>query len=102
MDDGTKIDVRQHFGESAGAEIKERFFPKGIMDTFALELYEFIRAIQTGEKPDNDGWEGLRDIAVSYAITESSWFGRPVRVEDVISGKVEGYQKELNEKYGLD
>lgn len=101
LDDGTKMDVQQNFDESAGAEIKERFFPKGLTDTFALELNEFIRAIQTGEKPDNDGWEGLRDIVISYAITESSWFDQPVKIEDVISGKIEGYQKELNEKYGI-
>ncbi len=101
LDDGAKIDVQQDFGESASLEIRERLFPKGITDTFALELLEFIRAIRTGEKPDNSGWEGLRDIVISYAITESSWFGRPVRIEDIISGKTEGYQKELNEEYGL-
>ena len=101
LDDGTKIDVQQDFGESASPEITERFFPGGITDTFALELLEFIRAIRTGEKPDNSGWEGLRDIVISYAITESSWCGSPVRIEDIISGKTEGYQKELNEKYGL-
>ena len=102
LDDGTKMDVQQHFNESVGTDIKEKFFPKGITDTFALELCEFVRAIQTGEKPDNNGWEGLRDIIISYAITESSWFDHPVKIEDAISGKIEGYQKELNEKYGLD
>ena len=101
LDDGTIIDVQQHFSESAGAEIKERFLPKGIKETFALELHEFIRAIQTGDKPDNDGREGLRDIAISYAIIESSLSGKPVKIEDVISGKVEGYQRDLNEKYDL-
>ena len=101
LDGGAKINVQEVFNESANEETKERFFPKNITDTFALELNEFIRAIQTGGKPDNDGWEGLRDIAVSYAITESSWFNQPVKTEDVISGKIEGYQKELNEKYGL-
>ncbi len=101
LDDGAKIDVQQDFGESASLEIRERFFPRGITETFALELLEFIRAIRTGEKPDNSGWEGLRDIVISYAITESSWFGSPVRIEDIISGKTQGYQKELNEKYGL-
>lgn len=101
LDDGSRIDVQQCFGESATAEIREVFFPKGITDTFALELVEFIRAIQTGEEPDNSGWEGLRDIVISYAITESSWSGQPVRTEDIVSGKIEGYQRELNERYGL-
>ena len=102
LDDGNRIDVQQHFSESASAEVKERLFPKGITDTFALELLEFIRAIHTGERPDNDGWEGLRDIVISYAITESSWFEQPAKIEDIISGKIEGYQEELNEEYGLD
>jgi hypothetical protein len=44
----------------------------------------------------------LQDIAIAYAITESSWSNLPVKIEDVISGKVDGYQKELNDKYGLD
>lgn len=101
LDDGSRIDVQGHFNESASLEIRESFFPKGITDTFALELLEFIQAIETEEKPDNSGWEGLRDIVISYAITESSWFGHPVKTEDIISGKIEGYQKELNEKYGL-
>ncbi len=73
LDDGTKIDVSVEFQKSASEEIKERFFPKGIKDTFALELLEFIDAIQTKGKPDNHGWQGLQDIAVSYAITESSF-----------------------------
>jgi len=102
LDDGTKIDVQQQFVESVGVEIKERLFTKEITDTFALELFEFIRAIQTGEKPDNHGWQGLQDIAISYAITESSLSKCPVKIEDMISGKVDGYQKEINEKYGID
>ncbi|MEK7395304.1 MAG: Gfo/Idh/MocA family oxidoreductase [Candidatus Poribacteria bacterium] len=102
LDDGTKIDVPLKFNESVSAEMKERLFTKGIGDTFALELFEFIHAIQTGEKPDNHGWHGLQDIAIAYAITESSWSNLPVKIEDVISGKVDGYQKELNDKYGLD
>lgn len=99
LDNGTKIDVSKEFNESAGMEIKERFFPKGIKDTYALELFEFINAIVKGEKPDNHGWHGFQDIAVSYAITESSWFNGPVKLEDIVSGKIEGYQKEINEKY---
>lgn len=101
LDDGTKIDVSVEFQKSASEEIKERFFPKGIKDTFALELLEFIDAIQTKGKPDNHGWQGLQDIAVSYAITESSFSNSPVKLEDIISGKVDGYQRELNEKYGI-
>jgi len=102
LDDGTKIDIQRQFNESIGIEIKERLFTRGITDTFALELFEFINAILTGEKPDNHGWHGLQDIIISYAITESSWFNCPVKIEDIISGKFEGYQKEINEKYGLD
>ena len=102
LDDGSKINVQQDFDKSVGAEVKEGFFPKGITETFALELHEFIRAIQAGGKPDNDGWEGLQDIVIAYAITESSLSGQPVKIADIISGKIEGYQKELNEKYGLD
>jgi len=101
LDDGTRINVQEQFSENASVELKEKLFPKGMDDTFALELNEFVRAIQAGDKPDNHGWEGLNDIVVSYAITESSWFNQPVKIEDVLSGKVEGYQKELNKRYGI-
>ena len=101
LDDGTRINVQEQFSENASAELKEKLFPNGMDDTFALELNEFIRSIQSGDKPDNHGWEGLNDIVVSYAITESAWFNQPVKIEDVLSGEVEGYQKELNERYGL-
>ena len=101
LDDDTRINVSERFDEDAGDELKEKLFPKELNDTFALESHEFIRAIQAGDKPDNDGWEGLRDVVLSYAITESSWSGQPVKIEDVLSGKVEGYQQELNDKYEL-
>jgi len=101
LDDDTRINVSERFDEDASNELKEKLFPKELNDTFALESHEFIRAIQAGDKPDNDGWEGLRDVVLSYAITESSWSGQPVKIEDVLSGKVEGYQQELNDKYEL-
>lgn len=36
-----------------------------------------------------------------FAITVKSglWFNGPVKLEDIVSGKIEGYQKEINEKY---
>ena len=101
LDDSARINVQEQFNQNAGVELKGKLFPKGMSDTFALELNEFIRSIQEGDKPDNHGWEGLNDIAISYAITESSWFNKAVKIEDILSGKIEGYQQELNESYGL-
>ena len=47
------------------------------------------------------GEEGLRDLAASYTIAESSLAGHPVAFEDVLTGRVAGYQAEIDRHYGL-
>jgi hypothetical protein len=44
----------------------------------------------------------VRDLAASYAICESaSLGGKPVKVDDVLNGKIDAYQAEINQYYGL-
>jgi len=101
LDDGTKIEVKDLFEKEASGENRERFFPYGITDPMALETLEFLRAIEEGREMETSGREGLRDLAASYALIESSLLGRSLRVDDVETGKIGSYEEEINKYYGI-
>ncbi|MCS7223489.1 MAG: Gfo/Idh/MocA family oxidoreductase [Armatimonadetes bacterium] len=90
-------DYRQHLGEEGW----HRLFPYDISETFTLECYDFLDAIQKGRQPEVTARDGLMAKAIAIAIYESSTLGHTVRVDDVIRGEVEVYQKPLNERWGL-
>ncbi len=81
--------------------LREQLFPRGLTDAFGLELLDFTRAVTTGLAMEADADEGVADLAMSYAILESSFAGGAVRVDDVLSGAVAGYQAEIDEHYRL-
>ena len=66
-----------------------------------LEYHEFAEAIRNDRPPEVDGMAGLKAVALVYAILESSAAGASVRFEDVASGKVDAYQKEIDEAMGV-
>lgn len=90
-------DMKSHMDKN---ELK-RLFPAGSTDTFAIELYDFYVAITEGRKPEVDGWEGYRDMAIPLGFYESSMLNKPVKVKDVEELRVEEYQKEINESLGI-
>lgn len=94
-------DLQNDFLASLSAEEKERLFPHGIMEQVTLECYDFVDAIQNNRLPEVPGEEGLKAKAIAEAIFESAWSGEAVKYQDVLDGKIEGYQKEINEKWGL-
>ena len=89
------------FREQAEAGSQSRFFPRGITDGFALELGEFLTAVEQGRQPETNGLEGLRDIAPGLAILESSVLNRPVKLSDVEACQIETYQKDINAHWGI-
>jgi len=102
--DGTKCSINQlrdMYLETLSPDEKERLFPLGIEDGFTLEVYDFINAIKDRRPPEVDGWTGLQAKAISIAIYESAWSGEAVRLADVLDGKVNGYQREIDEHWGL-
>ena len=77
-------------------------FPMGITNAVTLEQHEFFECIQHGGAPEIDGLVGLKAEAISYAVYESSFAGgHPVKVQDVLDGTVDAYQRELNASLGL-
>jgi predicted dehydrogenase len=95
-------ELQKEFWDSLDDESKERFFPRGITEGVAIELYDFIRAVRTRAKPEVGGWEGLKAQAVCDAFFESSALGVPVKVKDVLECKVESYQGPINERNGIE
>ncbi len=101
LEDGTKGSVRDIFSSVVTPEERERLFPMGIEDAFTLEKWDWLRACEKREKPEASGWEGLMDIACSFAMLESNAVGRPVTPKEVLDGTVDAYQRPLDEHYGL-
>jgi predicted dehydrogenase len=101
LDDGTKKSVNQLFDENALPGIKEKFFPFGLTDAAALETLDFLNAIFEGRDSEISGKEGLKDLAVAFAIIESSFLERSLLVEDIKIGKTSFYESDINKIYGL-
>ncbi len=103
VDGEPERELAKAFSSEANPAERDGFFPRGITDPFALELLEFLNAIEEGRQPETDGEEGLKDMAPCMAILESSAAGgTPVRVADVEAGRIEGYQQPINEHWGID
>lgn len=103
LDGGEKQDVVEQF-RSRAAEERARCFPFGLEDDpygMALEQLDFFQAIREGRQTEVSGEEGLRDLAIAYAVIESSVAGRPLDIDEVERGDVNGYQREIDEYYGV-
>ena len=81
---------------------KDALFPYGITGGVTLELWDFIDALSEGRPVEIDVEEGLRSKAVSEAIYESGHSGQVVQVADVLEGKVDAYQRDVDQAWGLD
>ena len=101
LDGQAPVEAATPFREQVDAAVRERFFPRGVNDGFALELLEFITAVEQGRQPETSGVEGLKDIAPGLAILESSELNKPVKLADVEAGRIEGYQRSINEHWGI-
>jgi predicted dehydrogenase len=61
----------------------------------AAEMDKFIGAVRKQGAPEADGAAGLRSVAIVYSILESSLSGTPMKVADVLAGKVRAYQDKV-------
>ena len=100
-DDGFRGKTLDLFGRRAPPDLRQRHFPAGVRDAFALEMRDFLTAIATGRPMEASGDEGLLDLATAYSILESAAANRPVKVDEVMSGAVAAYQEEIDAHYGL-
>ncbi|MBX2999033.1 MAG: Gfo/Idh/MocA family oxidoreductase [Caldilineaceae bacterium] len=101
LDDGNRHDLEVIFRAQADVETLNSFFPHGFDDAFAIQQLDWLNAIERGSTPETDGMEGLHDLAAAFAMIESSHLGRTVMLAEVLSGAVDGYQREIDEFYGI-
>ncbi len=76
-------------------------FPVTDAALLAVEYAELADAIRGGAPPEVDAAQGLSAVASYYALLESGACGAPVRVRDVLDGRVDAYQRELDDSLGL-
>ena len=76
-------------------------FPAIDRKLLALEYYELATCIRTGAQPEVTGEVARRDVALVYALFESHRAGRPVTLDEVESGAVDAYQREIDTHLGL-
>jgi predicted dehydrogenase len=67
----------------------------------ALEYYELGQAALGQRQVEVTGEEGRADVALTYAPFESGRLGRAVTLEEMIAGRADAYQREIDEKLGL-
>jgi 1,5-anhydro-D-fructose reductase (1,5-anhydro-D-mannitol-forming) len=101
LDGGQRQALQQQFELALSGAVHEQLFPLRLRDPFAIQQLDWLRAIERGADPETSGQEGLRDLACAYAILESSALGRQVTLDEVLDGRADAYQREIDEHYGL-
>jgi predicted dehydrogenase len=97
-----KEDLEREYLATLSTAERDRLFPYGIRDSFGIETWDFVDAVATGRKPEMDGEDGLRSKALCLACYESATQGgRAVKYADVLAGKVDAYQRPIDERWGL-
>ncbi len=94
-------EMQRQFLDQLDEDEKKAVFPHGFTEGVVIECYDFLDAVEKKRKPEVDGETGMKAKAICEAIYESAYIGQAVRYEDVLNGKVEEYQKPINEHWGL-
>ena len=101
IDGGQGEKLADLYGRLAEPQTRERDFPLGLQDSFALAQYDWLEAIRRGREPETNGREGMRDLAAAFAILESDRAGRRVEVAEVLNGSLRDYQRPIDERFGF-
>lgn len=104
LKDGTQrpmTELQEAFLASLAEAERNRLFPYGWTDGVTLECYDFLLAIAENRPPEVDGETGMRAKAIAETIYESAAAGQLVRYADVLSGKIDAYQRPIDAHWGL-
>jgi 1,5-anhydro-D-fructose reductase (1,5-anhydro-D-mannitol-forming) len=99
---GVRAPLVDYFQEHMTPEERERFYPLGLTDLFAIQQLDWLQAIEAGADPETSGEEGLRDLACAFGMLESSELGRRVTLDELLAGEVATYQAEIDAHHGLN
>jgi len=67
----------------------------------ALEYHELGECIANGQPPEVTGEEARLDLALNYAPFEAGRLGRPVTLDELIQGRADAYQREIDQTLGI-
>jgi predicted dehydrogenase len=98
---GHETPLLEYFEATLTDEARARFFPMGFTDPYVLQNLDWLNAIAAGRDPETSGEEGLHDLACAFAVLESSAARRQVTLDEVLEGRVNAYQAEIDSYYGL-
>lgn len=101
FEDGAMAGLAEVYEQGCPAARKAQDFPLGLTDTFALAQYEWLQAVRERRPSATSGREALASLACAFTALESAKAGRRVEVADVLSGRIDEYQRELNEHYRI-
>ena len=95
--------IEKEYLASLDPEEKERLSPYGVTDGFGVEVEDFVRAVAKGQGQavELDGLAGLRAKALCEACYESATLKRPVKYQDVLEGRIDAFQKPLNDYWKI-
>jgi UDP-N-acetyl-2-amino-2-deoxyglucuronate dehydrogenase len=94
-------DLELEYLLSLGEPERERLFPHGVQRSVAQECHEFIDCIRENRTPEVDAKAGLDGLAVAAAVYESALLGQAVKIEDVRSSRIDAFQREVDQHWGL-
>lgn len=101
-EDGSREDLAALYQREMKPAERDRFFPLGLDDAYAILQLEWLRAIEAGgAEIETSGMDGLHDLAAAYAILESTQAGRAVTLTEVLSGTADAYQRPIDQHYEL-
>ena len=99
--DGSTASLSQLYEEECDPVRKEKDFPLGLDNPFALTHYDWLDAVRHRRPPETSGREGLVDLACAYAVLESAQTGKRIDVADVASGALRECQRPIDDRYGI-
>jgi len=110
--DGSSRNTQEFVGDfiASMGEEKNQYFPPELYPNPAdlkgdygviLEVYDFINAIREQRRPELDGVDGWKAQGIPVAFFESSECGQAVKMDDILSERVDAYQQEINNKWGI-
>ena len=94
-------EVTAHLFGGARLGSYELGFPEIDRKLIAVEYAELGRAAADGAAVEVDVEQGMRSVALCYAMLESAAAGRAVTMDEVLSGAVRAYQEPIDEAAGL-
>ncbi|RLE07343.1 hypothetical protein DRJ00_08315 [Candidatus Aerophobetes bacterium] len=94
-------ELKKEFLATLTEDERRRLFPAGQNHPEGNVIGDFCDAILNDRKPEIDGLQGLKDVAIPMAVYESAWLDEPVKVKDIEECRIENYQQEINEALNI-